>query len=332
VTVELYLAALILAALTSYALLAGADFGGGVWDLLATGRRADDQRRVIAQAIGPIWEANHVWLIAVLVLLFSCFPRAYAVIGTALHVPLTIMLLGIVLRGSSFVFRSYDTQREDVWHTWSRVFAVASVVTPFMLGTCLGATISGRLNLDASGTPTPEAMTAWFAPFPLATGLFVVAVFSFLAAVYLTLETEDIDLQEAFRLRALLASAAVTLTAWLVFLLSANGAPRLRAGLWEAWWSMPFQLATAALGLAILWSLLQRRYALARTLSVAQVVALIGGFGLAQFPFLVAPDLTFYNAAAPPVVLRTVATCMTIGLLALAPAYLYLLRVFKAAR
>jgi cytochrome d ubiquinol oxidase subunit II len=331
-TAELYLAGLVLAALTLYALLGGADFGGGVWDLLASGPRADDQRRLIAKAIGPIWEANHVWLIAVIVLLFSCFPRAYAVIGTALHVPLTLMLLGIVLRGSAFVFRAYDTQREDVWHAWSRVFAIASVGTPFMLGVCLGATISGQIRLDATGALTPASMHAWLRPLPFATGLFVLAVFAFLAAVYLTNETDDTDLQEAFRARALAASAAVTVTAWVVALLSGSGAPILRDGLLGRWWSLPFQALTAAIGVGILAALLRRRYPLARLLSVLQVGLLMLGFGFAQYPYLIAPDLLFTTAAAPPVVLRTVATAMTGGLLLLLPAYAYLLHVFKGAQ
>lgn len=328
-TVELYLAGIILAALVAYALLGGADFGGGVWDLLATGPRADDQRKLIESAIGPIWEANHVWLIAILVLLFSCFPLAYAALATALHLPFTIMLLGIVLRGSAFVFRSYDARREEVFRAWSRVFAVSSVIAPLMLGISLGAAASGRIRVDPTGRVTNGLVDGWWAPFPVAVGVFVVAVFAFLAAVYLAHETDDDELAEAFRTRALLSAVAVTGLAWVVFLLAADGAPRLRAGLWSSWWAPSFQLGTAALGLGVIHGLWTRRYGRARLLAMVQVTALVCGFGAAQFPMLITPDVSLYSAAAPATVTRLVAITMTVGLIALLPAYLWLVRVFK---
>ena len=117
-----------IAALVLYALGAGADFGGGVWDWFASGPRAQRQRDLISQAIGPIWEANHVWLILVVVLLFVAFPPVFAAMSIALHIPLAVMLVGIVLRGSAFVFRSHDVQTDDVQRRWSRLFAVGSIV------------------------------------------------------------------------------------------------------------------------------------------------------------------------------------------------------------
>ena len=325
-TLELYLAGILLAALVLYALLGGADFGGGVWDALATGPRADDQRRTIARAIGPIWEANHIWLIAIIVLLFSCFPSAYSTISNTLHLPLTIMLFGIVLRGTAFVFRAYDTQRQDVFHGWSRVFAVGSIVTPVMLGICLGAAASGSL----SPTPPTHMMSLhWLAPFPVAVGLFVLAVFAFLAAVYLTVETQDPELQDAFRLRALASAALVTTLAWAVFALAWQGAPHLVEGLWSSWWGLPFQLVTAALGLALVHALITRRFGRARGLATVQVAALVLGFGAAQYPYILTPGITFTNAKAPDSVLWAVAVGMTVGLIALTPAYVWLMAVFK---
>ena len=123
-------AAILALALTLYVLFGGADFGGGVWDLLAGGPRRDRQREVIGHAIGPIWEANHVWLILVIVLTFTCFPPVFARVGTLLHIPLTLMLVGIVLRGSAFTFRTYDDEHDAVQRRWGRVFAVASLLTP----------------------------------------------------------------------------------------------------------------------------------------------------------------------------------------------------------
>jgi hypothetical protein len=119
-SLEIVIAGAMLVSLTFYALLAGADYGGGVWDLFARGSRANEQRALIAHAIGPIWEANHVWLILVVVILFTAFPPAFATITTALHIPLTLLLIGIVLRGSAFTFRTYDSQRDNVQRRWSR--------------------------------------------------------------------------------------------------------------------------------------------------------------------------------------------------------------------
>jgi cytochrome bd-type quinol oxidase subunit 2 len=121
------------ASLTLYAVMGGADYGGGFWDLLATGPRKDEQRKTIEKAIGPIWEANHVWLILIVVLLFSCFPRAFYTASIALHIPLTLLLFGIVLRGSAFTFRTYDSEKDEVQKRWGRIFAISSTITPVML-------------------------------------------------------------------------------------------------------------------------------------------------------------------------------------------------------
>src|SRR3954462_8591605 len=132
--------------LNVYVLLGGADFGGGVWDLLASGPRRARQREVIAHAIGPIWEANHVWLILAIVLTFSWFPPVYARLGIVRHIPLTLMLVGIVLRGSAFTFRTYDSQHDATQRRWGRIFSSASVIPPILLGISIGAVASGRVG------------------------------------------------------------------------------------------------------------------------------------------------------------------------------------------
>jgi cytochrome bd-type quinol oxidase subunit 2 len=225
----------VVVALNAYVLSGGADFGGGVWDLLATGPRRQQQRRLIAKAIGPIWEANHVWLIVVVVVLFVCFPPAFAAFGTVLHIPLSIMLVGIVLRGSAFIFRSYSYGPRSEQRRLGRVFAASSLITPVVLGMCVGAVVSGNVggalaNLDigpaaalppASRGPTNTSegfaalyVNPWISPFTIAVGAMVLALFSFLAATYLTVEAEgDAELQDDFRRRALGASAAAMVAA-----------------------------------------------------------------------------------------------------------------------
>ena len=143
-------AVVMLLALVIYALFGGADYGAGVWDLLARGPRATAQRELIAHAIGPVWEANHVWLIIVIVLLFTGFPSAFSAIMTTLHVPLSLMLIGIVLRGSAFTFRSYDNS-EVGKRRWNRVFSIPSVVTPMLLGAVIGAIATGQPGRSGFG-------------------------------------------------------------------------------------------------------------------------------------------------------------------------------------
>src|SRR5712691_1993178 len=201
-----------IASLILYALLGGADYGGGVWDLFAFGRRASEQRALIANAIGPVWEANHVWLILVIVILFTAFPAAFAAISTVLHIPLTLLLIGIVLRGTTFTFRSYDVQRDNVQRRWSVVFSIASIITPVLLGIVLGAIASGTIRVEI-GVVESGFLKSWLAPFPFSVGFFALSLFAFLAAVYLTLEASEKELQEDFRLRALIAGIAVGILA-----------------------------------------------------------------------------------------------------------------------
>lgn len=144
---ELILGGGIVVALTIYALTGGADFGAGVWDLLASGPRAAAQHDLIASAIGPIWEANNVWLVLVVVMLFSAFPPAFAAILTALFAPLSLMLVGVVLRGAAFAFRSHAPRRGPTEHFFARAFAIGSIVTPIMLGVALGTLASGRIQI-----------------------------------------------------------------------------------------------------------------------------------------------------------------------------------------
>lgn len=310
------LAGIILAALTAYVLLGGADFGGGVWDLLASGPRKARQRDLIAHAISPVWEANHVWLILAIVLLFTCFPLAFSSIAIALHVPLTLMLIGIVLRGSAFVFQSHGGGG-------GRVFATSSVITPVLLGTSVGAVASGAVDQWASGKWVgfyAGYIAPWLTTFDLAVGLFTLACFAFLAAVYLTLETKDAELQEDFRLRAIAAGAAVAAMAVLGLVMFPE-APRVNQGIVAL-------VAAAALG--ALWSLWRRRYNWARIAAAAQVSLIVWGWGLAQYPYLVPPNLKITDAASPRVTLELALIAVVAGAVVLFPSLYYLLRVFKA--
>lgn len=328
------LAATLIVALNAYVLLGGADFGGGVWDLLARGPRKEAQRQLVAQAIGPVWEANHVWLILAIVLLFTCFPAAFARVVVPLNLPLTGVLIGIVLRGSAFAFRGYGGDRDAVQRRWGRVFAVASLVTPVLLGTALGAVASGAVgDVAVAGREGFGAryVRPWLAPFPLSVGAVTLACFAFLAATYLTLETPQGPLREDFRRRALGSGVAVGVAALVALLAAGPTAPLMRHGLLGSGWALPFQLVTGLVALGALVALLLQRYALARLAAMAQVSLVLWGWAGSQYPYVIPPDLTIESAAAPAVTLHLVLGALVLGALVLVPSLFYLFRIFKGS-
>jgi cytochrome bd ubiquinol oxidase subunit II len=323
------LAAVLALSLNAYVLLAGADFGGGVWDMLASGPRRNRQREVIAHAIGPIWEANHVWLILAIVLTFTCFPAVYARLGTVLHIPLTLMLVGIVLRGSAFTFRTYDSQHDAAQRRWGRIFSSASVITPILLGVSIGAVAAGRVGGESQGSFVQQFVSPWLTSFGLGVGLLALTLFAFLAAVYLTLESTDRDLCEDFRKRALICGVAVFFASGLVLLLSPGGAPLVRGGLIDSPWALPLHLLTGAAALAVLAALWFRRYRWARLAVGLQVSLIFWGWALAQYPYLLPPAYTVRNTAAPDSTLRLTLIVLGVGGLVLLPSLWYLFQVFK---
>lgn len=327
----LLLAVAIAVSLNLYVLLGGADFGGGVWDLLASGVRRDAQRSLIEHAIGPIWEANHVWLIVVVVLLFTAFPPAFAAYMVVLHVPLTVALVGIVLRGSAFAFRSYGAVGSEEQRRWGRVFAVASTITPLLLGACVGALAAGRVRL-ADGIPVHGFFRSWLAPFPVAVGVFTLLLFAFLAAVYLTCETEDPELRDDFRRRALGTAVATGVAAGVAILLARRGAPAVWEGLTGREGALAFHAVTGGAALAAIGALWKRRFQLARALAAVQVSLVVWGWLVSQYPFLVVPDLTVREAAAPEATLRLVAGALGVGAALVLPSFLYLYATFHKFR
>ncbi|HEX9400422.1 MAG TPA: cytochrome d ubiquinol oxidase subunit II [Anaeromyxobacter sp.] len=317
----------ILASLVLYALLGGADFGGGIWDLLASGPRRKAQRELVEHAIGPIWEANHVWLILVVVVLFTGFPAAFAAICIALFVPLVLLLLGIVLRGAAFTFRTYDVTADRVQARWGLVFSGSSVLAPVVLGVIVGALASGRLRVAADGAEP----FAWVAPFPLSVGVFAAALFAYLAATYLAVEAEG-PLREDFRRRAIGAGLVVFLCAALSGALSSREAPLVFEGLTRRPWSVPFHLATGAAALAAFTLLATGRVRAARAAAAAQVVLVVVGWGASQYPYVVVPELTLASASGPRATQVALLWALAGGALLLFPSLYVLFRVFKGER
>jgi cytochrome d ubiquinol oxidase subunit II len=310
--------------LAAYTVLGGADFGAGLWDL----SRDRAQRNLVARAMAPVWEANHVWLIFVVITLFTGFPGAFGALSRALVAPVSIALLGIVLRGAAFVFRQYGAPDGGTpvrgTALWGRVFAVSSLVTPFAFGTAAGALAGGTLRADGSA----GLWRPYLAPLPLLAGLLAVVCCAYLAAVYLSRDAERIDspaLVSRFRRRALttgVLAGALALAA-LPLLPPALGGELRGVGL-------PAVLVSASggvLGLVLLW---RRRHGLARIAAACAPVGLLAGWGLGLYPWVLPGQMLLAESAAPPVIAGPVLIVLLTGLAIVAPSYVFMLRVLRA--
>jgi cytochrome d ubiquinol oxidase subunit II len=336
-TLAILIAGIVMVSLNAYVLLAGADFGGGVWDFFARGDRRQAQRDLISHALAPIWEANHVWLILVIVLLFTCFPFAFSTFAIALHIPLTLMLFGIVLRGSAFVFRSYGSDDNATQQRWGRVFAIASIVTPVLLGMCVGAIATGNIDpamftAGFGGSFVDRFVAPWLTTFGLGVGLLALALFSFLAAVYLTVEAKDTELQDDFRARSLWAALAVFVIAFGVLGLSMREAPMVQKALMGGPWALPWHIITGVAAVTAIVALFLRRFHLARVAAAAQVTFILWGWAGAQYPYVLPSSLTIAATAAPQRTLTLTLWGLGVGACVLFPSLYYLFRIFKMER
>ncbi|SNT58594.1 cytochrome d ubiquinol oxidase subunit II [Streptosporangium subroseum] len=310
---------------TLYALLAGADFGGGILDLLAgRSRKGMPQRRLIEHSIGPVWEANHVWLIFVIVVLWTGFSPVFAAVMSTLYIPLTLVALGIIVRGAAFAFRKAST---ELWQQrlFGAAFAVSSVLTPFFLGTVAGAVASGRVP---PGLAAGDLVNSWLAPTSLLGGVLAVGVCAYLAAVYLCDDAVRAGLPElagGFRRRALIIGLGVGVVALGGVAVLRGDAPRLFEGLTHR--ALPLLVASAVLGLISLALLWRRRFLLVRITAALAVTAVVWGWPLAQYPVMLPPGLTVEEAAAHPSVLTATLIVLGVGALVILPSMVWLFLV-----
>lgn len=287
-------AAVLFSGVVLYAVFGGADFGTGVWDLTAgTGRRGGRIRRQIDHSIGPVWEANHVWLIFVLVVLWTGFPTAFGAMMRTLAIPWLAVGVGIVLRGAGFAFRKYATS-----FRWARVYGVAfstsSIITPFFLGTIAGAIASGRVPAQGAG----DRWASWTGPTSILGGVLAVLVTAFLAAVLLTHDAARAgkpDLAAMLRRRALATAVVTGAVALGGILVLAADAPTLTAGLTSR--GLPLVVASAIGGISTIALLLRGRFAPARIAAAISVAAVVIGWGVGQYPWLHVDTVTLATAA-----------------------------------
>ncbi len=289
-------AAILWVGATFYALFGGADFGGGFWDLVAGGaERGERPRALIQRSLTPVWEANHVWLIFVLVVLWTAFGSAFSAIFSTLYVPIFLAAVGIVLRGAGFAFRK-SIEGLSGRRAAGATFAISSVLTPFFMGAVVGAIAAGNVPAEGNG----DAFSTWLQPLPLLIGAMFVATSAYLAAVFLVGDARragEHDLELYFERRAL--GAAVVAGA-----LAVGGLFALHS---EARYvydrlvdqGLPLVILSLLCGIALLVVLLRGARRPLRPLAAGAVVAVIWGWGVAQFPYLLPTSLRIDQAAAP---------------------------------
>jgi cytochrome d ubiquinol oxidase subunit II len=303
---------------TLYAVFGGADFGAGAWDLLAgfDERKGERPRARIQRSLTPVWEANHVWLIFILVVLWTAFPEAFGAIMSTLYVPLALAAVGIVLRGAGFAFRK-SVQRLEYRRAMGAAFALSSVLTPFFMGTVVGAIATGNVPADGSG----DAFSSWIAPLPLLTGALFVVSGAYLAAIFLVADSHragDREMEGYFATRALAAGLlAGALAVVGIVVLHADARYVYDRLLVEG---LPLVIVSVLCGFGALGLLLLRARRGLRPLAAGAVVAVIWGWGVAQFPYLLPTSLRIDQAAAPGATLDSVLIVFAVAAVVVLPA------------
>jgi cytochrome d ubiquinol oxidase subunit II len=311
-------AVVLMVGITAYALFGGADFGGGLWDLTAGGaQRGAKPRTVVTHAIGPVWEANHVWLIFILVVLWTGFPEAFASITLTLFVPLSLAALGIVIRGSGFAFRK-EVTRTSSQRNFGAAFGVSSVIVPFCMGAIAGAIASGRVP---AGGKAGDPVDSWINPTSILGGVLAVAVCAFLAAVYLVWDARRLgydDMVGYFRRRAVGASIACGVIAAFGVYVLYEDARYVFDGLMSR--ALPLVIVSALCGVGSLVLLLREAHRGARLLAMGAVAAVVIGWGVAQWPYLLPTSLKVVDAAAPDATLVSILVVFVVAAVVILPS------------
>jgi cytochrome d ubiquinol oxidase subunit II len=317
----------LLLAVVAYAIFGGADFGAGFWDLIAGGpERGEQPRGMIEHSIGAVWEANHVWLIFIFVILWTSFPEAYASITLTLFVPLTIAALGIVLRGASFAFRKAVVALR-YRRIFGAAFAASSVLVPYCMGAIAGGIASGRVP---AGGQAGDPVKSWINPTSVVGGVLAVAAVTYLAAVYLVWDARrlaDTDMTDYFRRRAITAAVVVGIIGFVGILVLRADARYLFDGLASR--GLPLVVLSVVCGLGALALLIRHAARGARVLAVIAVASIIAGWGVAQWPYLLPESLTFSAAASPTGTLVAVLAVVVLAAIIVVPGFVLLFLVHQ---
>jgi cytochrome bd ubiquinol oxidase subunit II len=316
-------------AILLYVLLGGADFGAGMVELF-TGKKGMD---TISKAIAPVWEANHVWLILAVVILFNGFPAVYATLTTFLHIPLLLVLLGIIFRGTAFTFRYYDVIRDKTHDYYTTLFRISSLLTPLFLGIALGAIILGRIPANPNVSFYEGYISPWFNLFSIFTGIFLTLLFGWLASIYLIGEAHEKNTYDAFVKVARRFFILLVLSGLGVFLMAAYDGLHFFNKFIHSPVSIGCVIA-ATIMIPFLWRNIQSRHILwTRLLAGAQTACVLVGWFAIQFPVMVfmadGSHLTIWNSQAPQKTMLLLVIALIIGVLIILPSFAYLFAVFK---
>ncbi|MFN3007984.1 cytochrome d ubiquinol oxidase subunit II [Mycolicibacterium wolinskyi] len=306
----------------AYGLFGGADFGSGFYDLTAgRGEMAGELRELVDHSIGPVWEANHVWLIYILVIWWTGFPRSFAAATTTLFIPLILALAGIVLRGASFVFRKYAATYRQA-RLFGAIFAGSSLITPFFFGTVVGALASGRVPAGGYG----DRIGSWVNPTSFVGGALAMATCVFLAGVFLTADAQRSGadaLAERLRIRTIAVGIVAGAIVFAGLYPVTHDAPILSSGLRGA--AAPLLVIAAVAGLATLALLYLRRFSIARIPAAGAVAAVIAGWGVAQYPWMLVGQMTIAQAAGAHPTMVGLLVVVGVACVLVLPALGYLL-------
>jgi cytochrome d ubiquinol oxidase subunit II len=314
-----------------YILLGGADFGAGIIELFTSSRSIKRTRSTLYHAIGPIWEANHMWLIIAIVILFVGFPVIYSELSTYLHIPLVLMLLGIIARGTAFVFRHYDAVHDNMQEVYNQIFVWSSFITPMFLGIIAGSTVSGHIN-PLADTFLSAYVFSWLNWFSVAVGFFTVALCGFLAAVYLIGEAQNENDRNEFIRKAKNANIVAVVCGALVFVAAEmDGVPLAKWVFRDAIGLAAVVLAT--ISLALLWYFINSHRMLLRMLVAFQVTMILLALTYAHFPdFVISKDgnnLSLITHLAPYQTIHALGWALLIGSVFILPALFYLYYSFQ---
>jgi cytochrome d ubiquinol oxidase subunit II len=315
-----------------YLLLGGADFGAGILELFTSKRNRGRTRETLYHAIGPIWEANHMWLIIAIVILFVGFPVIYSQMSTYLHIPLVIMLMGIIARGTAFVFRHYDAVKDDMQWLYNRIYALSSLVTPLFLGIIAGSALSGKINPDAKDFFSAYVIS-WLNWFSIGVGLFTVSLCGFLASIYLIGEAENEQDKKRYIQKARRMNIAAVICGALVFIAAEFEGVPLRQWVFENPIGLLAVIA-ASLSLILLWYLtMLGRTMILRVLAGFQVTMILLAITYAHFPHFIimegGKNLSLFEAQAPAKTMEALGWALLLGSVFILPALFYLYYSFQ---
>jgi cytochrome d ubiquinol oxidase subunit II len=315
-----------------YLLLGGADYGAGIIELFTSKGNKEITRKTLYSAIGPIWEANHMWLIIAIVILFVGFPVIYSTMSVNLHIPLTVMLLGIIARGTAFTFRHYDAVVDDMQHVYNSIFAISSFITPLFLGIIAGSAVSGHIDPQAD-TFLSAYIFSWLHWFSVSVGLFTVAICGFLASVYLIGETKNEHDRLRFAHKAQFFNIAAVICGVLVF--TAAHVEHIPLMEWVFGnWVGRIAIVSATLSLIWMWSLLyQGKIALLRPLAGFQVTMILLTTTYRHFPNIVILKgggyLSLLEHSGQEKTMQALGLALLLGSVFILPALFYLIYSFQ---